>query len=464
MTCGTDPLSPTEPYVEGALAAFVYPALPCQAWPVVKRFQHATNVRTAPGGREARSSSWSAPLMEWEIPYDVARSGIVHGTSYTEFEQLIGFYTARRGQLGKFLFDDVTDNQVVDQSLGTGDGGTVAFTLARTLGTHTAPIGRAKVVDDVKIDGVATTAYTIAGNVITFDVAPDAGAVITWSGTYYWLVRFADPDLSFENFAAQLWAAKKVRLRQLRERTSNGGIEGEDGGGGGGGGGGEGSGIEFRYDAQALVGLSHGDPLLLWPDVSGNGHDAPANDPSWTGAYQTFVLNDYPGVYFAPLGNNQRGFGLPVLNPAVYTEGEAFIVLRAAAAGGGPWWGMGSSAPGNGPSMPTTAGGMLYDSFGSGIRRSIDPIDIDPQVPWLYHVRARDGLWQCWINGALRYSTTTNTLTWTGPFFGMWLSAGAFYTPGVFWIGEFWFRSPFWDPGDAAAMESDLMAKWGISP
>src|SRR5215218_4202354 len=117
MTCGTDLLSPAAPYEVGALAALVYPTLACQGWPVVKRFQHATNVRTGPSGREVRSSSWTAPLMEWEITYELARSGTVDGTAYTELEQLLGFYSARRGQLGKFLYDDVTDNQVTDQAL-----------------------------------------------------------------------------------------------------------------------------------------------------------------------------------------------------------------------------------------------------------------------------------------------------------------------------------------------------------
>jgi uncharacterized protein (TIGR02217 family) len=202
-----DPLSQALP---------VYPTLACQAWPVLKRFAWATDVQASAGDRETRVSSWTAPLMEWELHYDVARSGTIDGAAYTEFEQLLGFYTARRGQNGRFLFDDVTDNQVVDEPLGTGDGVETDFVLSRTLGAHTAPIGRVNTIGAVKINGVATAAYTIAGNVLTLATAPTAGQVLTWSGSYYWVARFADPETDFGNFANRFWDLKKIRLRQLR--------------------------------------------------------------------------------------------------------------------------------------------------------------------------------------------------------------------------------------------------------
>lgn len=218
-----------------------------------------------------------------------------------------------------------------------------------------------------------------------------------------------------------------------------------------------------HYDAQALTGVADGADLLLWPDEGPNGYDAPANAPSYPGNYQANAMNGFPGVYFDPLGNNQRGYGLPAIFDPDTGEGEAFIVLRAPSTGGGPWWGMGTTAIGAGPSMPTGSGGTLYDCFGSAVQRSITPIGIDPQAPWLYHVQARNGLWKAWINGVLRYSTTTNTATWDGSYFGMWLQAGAFYIPGTFWIGELILRNGFLDADAAATQESDLLTKWGIA-
>ena len=50
----------------------------------------------------------------------------------------------------------------------TGDGATVDFTLSDTPTE----------VTEVKVDGTATTAYTVSGNVITFDNAPANGKAI----------------------------------------------------------------------------------------------------------------------------------------------------------------------------------------------------------------------------------------------------------------------------------------------
>jgi uncharacterized protein (TIGR02217 family) len=200
----------------GAQSLAVYPSLACQAWPVVKREVWATHLAAGPGGVEVRQGNWSAPLLEWELTYDVLRSGAVLGTAYTEMEQLMGFFGARRGQFDAFLFDDVTDNAATLEQIGTGDGITTAFTLTRTLGGSVAPVGRPNLISAVTVGGVATTTYTTSGNVITFATPPAIGAAVVWSGTYYWLVRFADAELTLENFVRQLWASRSVKLRQVR--------------------------------------------------------------------------------------------------------------------------------------------------------------------------------------------------------------------------------------------------------
>lgn len=200
----------------GSQSLALYPALACQAWPVVKREVWATHVAAGPGGVEVRQGTWTAPLLEWELTYDVLRTGTVNGTAYAEMEQLLGFFGARRAQFDAFLYDDVTDNTATNEPIGTGDGVTTSFALTRTLGGSVAPIGRPNAIVTVTVGGVATTAFTPTGNVITFTTPPANGAAVVWSGTYYWLARFADAELTLENFANQLWASRSVKLRQVR--------------------------------------------------------------------------------------------------------------------------------------------------------------------------------------------------------------------------------------------------------
>ena len=44
-----------------------------------------------------------------------------------------------------------------------------------------------------------------------------AGAVLRWSGTYYWRVRFGDDTLDFEKFLTKLWKLGKVELMTIKD-------------------------------------------------------------------------------------------------------------------------------------------------------------------------------------------------------------------------------------------------------
>lgn len=70
------------------------------------------------------------------------------------------------------------------------------------------------------VDGILKTFgsdYTIsASGLITFTAAPAAGAALTWTGSYYWRVRFNDDVTEFNNFLSQLWEAKKVTLVSVK--------------------------------------------------------------------------------------------------------------------------------------------------------------------------------------------------------------------------------------------------------
>lgn len=217
-----------------------------------------------------------------------------------------------------------------------------------------------------------------------------------------------------------------------------------------------------HYDAQALVGFSHLDPLTSWPDESGNGFDADAGNPGFPGYYHTNAMNGNPAIRFDALGNNQRGYDLP--NSTEYDALEAFIVMRRAGSGGGAFWAFGEISVG--PNVPLTSDGTFRDNFASDVARSITPIGIDPTEPFLYHVRARNGEWRCWINGVLRYATSAHTLPWPPAVglakFGMWLWGGAIYTEYIGWIGELKVYENFMSSTAAAAEEAALMAKWGI--
>jgi uncharacterized protein (TIGR02217 family) len=194
----------------------VFPTLPGLTWPVVKRPVTSSIVQTTASGKELRATTQRRPLLEWGLQYEVLRTRTVLGVGYTEYEQLAGFFNARGGRRDSFLFNDLADNATTFSVFGEGDGVTTTFRLGRAIGGGVVQIGGVNTVTAVYIDGVATGAYTITGNEITFSSPPPACAELAWSGTYYFRVRFRDDALDFSNFMQYLWENRTVWLRQVK--------------------------------------------------------------------------------------------------------------------------------------------------------------------------------------------------------------------------------------------------------
>jgi hypothetical protein len=64
---------------------------------------------------------------------------------------------------------------------------------------------------------VTVTDYSLSSlGVATFSPAPASGAVLTWTGSYYWRVRFLQDSSEFTNFMQQLYSAKKISFKTVK--------------------------------------------------------------------------------------------------------------------------------------------------------------------------------------------------------------------------------------------------------
>ena len=193
----------------------VFPTLPGLKWPVVKSPIFNTRVQSSVSGKEVRLSYDAYPVWQYTLSFDMLRAGAT-----AELQTLMGFYLARSGSFDTFLFNDVTDNAVTDQSIGTGNGTTVLFQLVRTYGGFIEPIQNTNSAPIIKVNGVTktlTTDYTIDQyGQVTFVTAPAAAATITWTGTYYYRVRFKTDMLQFSNFMSQLWEVGTCELMGIK--------------------------------------------------------------------------------------------------------------------------------------------------------------------------------------------------------------------------------------------------------
>jgi len=150
-------------------------------------------------GREERNTTWSEPLRDYDVSWGVRNRD--------ELFEILNLYHVCRGRIHGFRFRDTLDHlsclplaspSHTDQPLGTGDGATVAYQLTKTYALTGAP----SMLRDIQkpygtiligIDGMSTPAgWTLDAStgIITFDVAPAIGEVLTWGGQFHVPVRF----------------------------------------------------------------------------------------------------------------------------------------------------------------------------------------------------------------------------------------------------------------------------------
>lgn len=192
----------------------VFPTLPGLMFPIKKKPNFSSDVQRSVSGREVAAAFMAYPIWDWELSYELLRE------TASEFQSLVGFFLARKGRFDTFLFSDPSDCTATGQSFGTGNGATTAFQLSRSLGGFSEPVydlNGAPAIYDNGVLKVAGTDYTVnSTGVVTFTVAPAAGHSLTWTGAYYWRVRFQEDSTEFEQFMVKLWSAGKVSFSTAR--------------------------------------------------------------------------------------------------------------------------------------------------------------------------------------------------------------------------------------------------------
>lgn len=189
-----------------------FPVMPGLTWDVGRIPAFNTLVHRAASGREARTALQQFPLWNFKLKYEVLRNAVAYG----ELKTLAGFFISRLGSWDSFLYIDPDDSSVVDQTIGTGDGVLTQFQLIRDWGGFLEPVMNVNGAIIIKVNGTTktlTTDYLVDSNgMVTFTVAPAASASITWSGSFYYRVRFLQDTAEFNQFMKDLWELKTLEF------------------------------------------------------------------------------------------------------------------------------------------------------------------------------------------------------------------------------------------------------------
>lgn len=160
---------------------------------------------------ELRTSLQPFPTWEYDFPLNYAAGAEqIAGSVY---QYLLGLYLQMGGQFSDFLYQDPNDSAAQNEAFGTGDGSTTAFQLIRSIGTATDIVQNLNGSINVYVNGTLVTDFTVgATGIVTFTSAPAANAALTWTGNFYYRLRFLDASQGFEQFMQQLWTSNSLKM------------------------------------------------------------------------------------------------------------------------------------------------------------------------------------------------------------------------------------------------------------
>lgn len=191
--------------------------------------QRRTDVVVLGSGREERNARWAHSRRRYDAGYGVK--------TLDALSQVVAFFEERRGRLYGFRWRDRLDHSsaaadavvaATDQVIGTGDGVTASFALAKTYGALYSPYRRPVTkpvpgsvhvaVNGAEVaEGVAFTVDTTTG-VVTFLAGhiPASAAAVTAGFLFDVPVRFDTDYLEVDLSAFAAGAIPKIPLVEIR--------------------------------------------------------------------------------------------------------------------------------------------------------------------------------------------------------------------------------------------------------
>jgi uncharacterized protein (TIGR02217 family) len=174
----------------------VFPFLAAQSFLIQKTPSWSTKTDISVSGVERRRALWSYPIWRFRIAHEYLRDT----PDQLELQRLVTFFNSKFGSTVGFFYLDRFDNAASANQFGVGNGSTTTFQITRTTTIggikFSEPVRGFNGTPQIFINGVATSAFTMADlGQITFTTAPANGALLSWTGNFFFMCRFDRDEL-----------------------------------------------------------------------------------------------------------------------------------------------------------------------------------------------------------------------------------------------------------------------------
>lgn len=184
-------------------------------YPVKKTPRFSTLIQSPASGRgELRVPLYNYPLFDFDLQFSYLPGAEQIVSSDAEY--IMGLFGQMQGCYDTFLFSDPNDNTATNQLFATGDGTTTVFQLIEAIGNMTCIVQNLNGSATIKDNGTTVTPTVSSTGLVTFSVAPLAGHSLTWSGQYYYRLRFVEDSLAdLEEILYQIWDLGSMKLQTV---------------------------------------------------------------------------------------------------------------------------------------------------------------------------------------------------------------------------------------------------------
>jgi uncharacterized protein (TIGR02217 family) len=187
--------------------------------------ERRTQIVELASGDEERNASWANSRRRYDVAYGIRRAD--------DLAAVVAFFEARNGRLHGFRFKDWADHKSclpagtpspIDQPIGTGDGTTTAFQLAKRYTSGAQSWTRAianPVAGSVRIalggsEQASGWSVDTTTGLVTFGSSPSVGTAVTAGFEFDVPVRFDTDTLDVTLDLERLGSITSIPLLEIR--------------------------------------------------------------------------------------------------------------------------------------------------------------------------------------------------------------------------------------------------------
>jgi hypothetical protein len=133
------------------------------------------------------------PFPTWNFEWELDNIQGNESDAQSAVALFLGMFMRVNGSANLWLFTDPQDHSVTNMPFGIADGKSISFQLSRQIGGAVDIVQNVVGTPTIFLNGSLSVPASISpSGVVTITEVPGAGVVLTWTGQFQYLVRFAD--------------------------------------------------------------------------------------------------------------------------------------------------------------------------------------------------------------------------------------------------------------------------------